>query len=348
MWFCASNHLVPIPRQEVTCTLRPVGVIANPASGKDIRRLVAYGSVFDNHEKVNIVRRVLLGLDAMGVEEVFFMPDVYGIGIRAKEDLDVGLHLSFLDMPMEGQQEDSSLAAALLRERGAGCILTLGGDGTNRAVAKTCGDVPILPISTGTNNVFPTMVEGTLAGMAAGIAAGKEGTSWVFLRRAPRLDILKDGVWADMALVDVVVARPGFVGSRALWEVEHIREVFLARAEPEHIGFSSIGGLLGCGPVGEGKGMHLVIGPGGSVVRAPIAPGLVRAVPVRSHEVFEAGRTIPVTETPGLIALDGEREWVLRKGEIYGVELNPKGPWVVSVTEALRWGAERGVFVANP
>ncbi|MDI9377286.1 MAG: ATP-NAD kinase, partial [Synergistota bacterium] len=31
-----------------------VGIIANPASGKDIRRLVAHGSVFDNIEKVNI------------------------------------------------------------------------------------------------------------------------------------------------------------------------------------------------------------------------------------------------------------------------------------------------------
>ena len=32
--------------------MRPVGIIANPASGKDIRRLVAHGSVFSNLEKV--------------------------------------------------------------------------------------------------------------------------------------------------------------------------------------------------------------------------------------------------------------------------------------------------------
>jgi len=50
--------------------LKPVGIIANPASGKDIRRLVAYGSVFDNNEKVNVVRRVILGLDSMGVKEI--------------------------------------------------------------------------------------------------------------------------------------------------------------------------------------------------------------------------------------------------------------------------------------
>lgn len=28
-----------------------VGIISNPASGKDIRRLVAHGSVFDNNKK---------------------------------------------------------------------------------------------------------------------------------------------------------------------------------------------------------------------------------------------------------------------------------------------------------
>jgi predicted polyphosphate/ATP-dependent NAD kinase len=56
-----------------------VGIIANPASGKDIRRLVAHGSAFDNNEKINIVRRVLLGLDAAGVERVVHLPDSYGI-----------------------------------------------------------------------------------------------------------------------------------------------------------------------------------------------------------------------------------------------------------------------------
>lgn len=33
----------------------PIGIIANPASGKDIRRLVSYATVIDNNEKVNIM-----------------------------------------------------------------------------------------------------------------------------------------------------------------------------------------------------------------------------------------------------------------------------------------------------
>ncbi len=46
------------------------GIIAKPASGQDTRRLVAHGSAFNKREKVNIVRRVILGLDATGVATV--------------------------------------------------------------------------------------------------------------------------------------------------------------------------------------------------------------------------------------------------------------------------------------
>ena len=34
-----------------------IGVVANPASGKDVRRLVARASVFGNREKAAIVAR---------------------------------------------------------------------------------------------------------------------------------------------------------------------------------------------------------------------------------------------------------------------------------------------------
>ena len=48
-----------------------VGIIANPRAGKDIRRLVAHGSVLDTQEKVYIVRRAIAvsmaGADGSGV-----------------------------------------------------------------------------------------------------------------------------------------------------------------------------------------------------------------------------------------------------------------------------------------
>ena len=56
-----------------------VGILVNPASGRDVRRLVAKASVFQNTEKCNMVYRILGALGILGVEEVFMMPDVGGV-----------------------------------------------------------------------------------------------------------------------------------------------------------------------------------------------------------------------------------------------------------------------------
>ncbi len=152
-----------------------VGIIANPASGKDIRRLVAHATTVDNQEKVSIIQRALVGLGAAGVTQVLVMPDSYHLGERALRDLrgsgplpEVGI----LEMPVADAAIDRSGGAPAGGGR-AGCILVLGGDGTVRVASKGCGEVPLLPISTGTNNVLPTFVEGTVAGLAAGaVAAG--------------------------------------------------------------------------------------------------------------------------------------------------------------------------------
>src|SRR6266853_349836 len=212
-----------------------VGIIANPASGRDIRRLVAYGTVFDNNEKMAIVRRVLLGLEAVGITQVAYMPErEFGILPRAINGLTgrqqgSTLHTFPLSMPVLATSTDSTRAALMLAEIGAGCIITLGGDGTNRAVARGCGTVPLIPISTGTNNVFPTFLEGTIAGMAAGLAACDMRDGKTVVRQAPRLEVRIEGVTVESALVDVVVSSLPFVGARALWDTSVVREVVLAR-----------------------------------------------------------------------------------------------------------------------
>jgi predicted polyphosphate/ATP-dependent NAD kinase len=104
-----------------------VGIIANPASGKDIRRLVAQASVFDNNEKVNIIRRILRALDALGIRQVFIMPDTSGLGLQALDGLRLGLEVRFIEMPVYGDARDSATAARILAERGVACIITLGG-----------------------------------------------------------------------------------------------------------------------------------------------------------------------------------------------------------------------------
>ena len=123
-----------------------VGIIANPASGKDIRRLVAHGSVFDNSEKVNIVRRVMASLAWFGIDQVVGMPDYYGLVERAAEGMRSGPSVQVLDMPVIGSAEDSRRAAELMVEAGVDAVITLGGDDTNRAVTKGSVDVPLIPI----------------------------------------------------------------------------------------------------------------------------------------------------------------------------------------------------------
>ena len=323
----------------------PVGIIANPASGKDIRRLVAYGSVVPNSEKVNMVRRILLGLDSMGVAEVFLMPESAGIGRLALDRLKVSLKASTLDMRLENTQDDSTRAAAMMREMGTACIITLGGDGTNRVVSKGCGDTPLLSVATGTNNAFCTMVEGTLAGIAAGVLASNHFDVNTLTRRVPFLEIRKDSELLDVSLVDVVVSSAEFVASRAVWDVSTLREIFLTRSEPGNIGFSSLGGYICRLPEDSGKGLYIVVGDGAQKVRAPIAPGLVRWVPIASHRIFEPNEDIPLKTTHCVIALDGEREITVTEGDHVTVRLNLDGPRVINLTETLRHASQECIFI---
>ena len=331
-----------------------VGIIANPASGKDIRRLVAHGSAFDNNEKINIVRRVLLGLDAAGVSRVAHLPDDYGIVQRAAHAAKPRLHLEPLDMPVIANASDSTEAAQRLRDAGAAVIITLGGDGTNRVVAKGCGDVPILPISTGTNNVFPRMIEGTLAGLAAGLVATgvaqnrPEGPT--VIRRVPQLEILVDNEFRDIALIDAVTSTQSWIGARAIWEPTHLREIALSRLIPAAIGIASIGSPLFPAECGSCNGAFIRIGnqqSAATTVTVPIAPGLIRQIPVADAQLMHPGDVVPFGHGPCTIALDGEREIEIRDArQTLAVRLQPKGPRVVDVEAALTLGAALGAFRA--
>jgi len=330
-----------------------VGIIANPASGKDIRRLVAHGSTFDNNEKINIVRRVLLGLAAAGVNEVAYLPDNYGIVERAAATVAPRLDLTPLSMAVVGHASDSTEAAQRLRDLGAGAIVTLGGDGTNRVVAKGCGDVPLLPLSTGTNNVFPRMVEGTLAGLAAGlvatgIARNTHGLPRV-IRRAPRLEVQIDGLAADSALIDVVSSGQSWIGARALWEPSHLREIVLSRISASVIGIASLGGALFPQSCDGCAGAWIAVGDTATSTRVatiPIAPGLIRDVPIADAGLLEHGAAVTLHGGPYTLALDGEREIEIRNPSTQvSVHLNPRGPRVIDVAAALAAGAAAGAFV---
>jgi predicted polyphosphate/ATP-dependent NAD kinase len=326
--------------------LTRVGIIANPASGKDIRRLVAHASTFDNNEKVNIVRRVLLALDALGVSCVTYMPDAYAIVPRAAEDVPLRLGLEELPMAVLGTAGDSREAAQRLAELGAGALVTLGGDGTNRAVAAGCGEVPLVAISTGTNNVFPRMVEGTLAGMAAALIASGAVLPESAARRAPRLEVFVDGSPRELALIDVVSSRRAFIGARALWEAEHVAELVLSRVSASEIGLCALGGILFPEAIARDAGVHVKVGEGGTPVLVPLGPGLVREIPVREARLIAPGERVALDPECPTVALDGECELEFATAlESLHVLFSPDGPHVVDIPAALEAGARQGRFV---
>ena len=87
-----------------------VGIIANPQSGKDIRRLISKSRVIPNQEKINIITRILSGLESTGVKDVLFMPDRSGISMTASENHKGHLSHHFLEMPIFDNQIDTTRA----------------------------------------------------------------------------------------------------------------------------------------------------------------------------------------------------------------------------------------------
>ena len=336
-----------------------VGIIANPSASKDIRRLVAQGRVVPDWEKVNTIRRVMLGLQSVGVDRVVGMPDSSHLVERAADDPHLSLDLSLLQMSALFEEGDSVRAARHMEELGVDCMITLGGDGTNRAVVKGCRSIPMVAISTGTNNVFPVMVEGTMAGMAAALVARRDVDLADVAVPSKVLNIIIDGEARDIALIDVALSRERFVASRAIWDMNTVFEVFLTRAEPSSIGLSSIGARLAPVSMADDGGLHYEllstgIGDAGedrqdgrAYVRAPIAPGVVPTVGIASWRRLADGERVRVEQRHCTVAVDGERAFSINPQQLLEIEVRREGPLVVNVDAVLREAAVNGLFSAN-
>ena len=326
-----------------------VGIIANPAAGKDIRRLVAYASLTGNREKIDLVRRVVLGADSTGVDTILLMPDYSGLAHQALAGLGEKLRAAtvILDMNAMGNQEDSTRAAAMMAEMGAGCIVTIGGDGTSRAVAKGDRSVPVVPLSTGTNNVFPVMAEATVAGIAAGVVSRRAVDLERVVSTHKRVIITEDGREKDMALVDAVALDQAFVGARAVWSLSEIKEMLCTRAQPDSIGLSSIGGSIYPVSPEDDFGVYLKTGDGKFRARAAVLPGIVQEVGISEYRRVALGEEVRLAEKSCLLALDGERELKVHPGEDIRLRIERDGPRVVDITKAVRLAAANGFFVSN-
>jgi ATP-NAD kinase N-terminal domain len=324
-----------------------VGIVANPASGRDIRRLVAGASVFGNSDKAGMVLRVLAGLGAAGVERALMMPAGDGLSVTLHRQLS-GVQveraaLEELPMRLTGTAADTERAVAAMRAAGVAAIVVLGGDGTHRVVAKGCGDVPLCALSTGTNNAFPELREATVAGLATGlVATGRGGPD--ALRREFALAVTVDGAAPDLALVDVAVTRERVIGARALWRGADVSELLVALASPSAIGLSSVAGMLAALPRGGGRGLHVRLAGDGeaaiATLQVALAPGLVAPVRVAEARELAPGDVVRITPGPGVIALDGEREIERSPAAEVTVALVP-GPRTIDVDAVMRAHATR-------
>ncbi len=304
-----------------------VGLIANPVSARDIRRIVANAANLQIADRVSIVMRALTALKSLGVNRVLMMPDRGGIRVMLNRHLyrERNLHhdfpqVDFLEMEPTSTVDDTLRATRMMRAAGVRAIIVLGGDGTHRAVVRECQDVPIAGLSTGTNNAFPEMRESTISALATALyATGRIAAADALVTNKLLEVTINEGERHDIALVDAVIATDRTIGARALWKTENLAAVYLSFADPQSIGLSAIGGLLQ--PVGRrepgGLAVQLSPHPAGQRLRllAPIAPGMLREVGIASWETMPADRAFTIPINAGVIALDGERELTFDAGD---------------------------------
>lgn len=333
-----------------------IGLIANPVSARDIRRIIANASNLQIADRVNIVMRVLTAAHSLGVERVLVMPDNGGIRALLQRHLSRGHSqhqkwpvVEYLDMEPTSTVEDTFQAARLMHAAGVAAIVVLGGDGTHRAVVRECRSIPIAGLSTGTNNAFPEMRESTITGMAVALYATGRLSAAQALAPNKLLDVsINEGAQRDIALVDAVISTDRYIGARALWKPEALSAAYLTFADPQAIGLSAIGGLLQ--PVGrrDPGGLAVQLGhhpqPAALRLLAPIAPGMVRPVAIAHWQAMPADQPFAVLQHGGVVALDGERELAFDAGDRVQITLRENAFPTVDVARCMQIAACEGLL----
>ncbi|WP_041726208.1 diacylglycerol kinase family protein [Caldisericum exile] len=322
-----------------------VGIIANPQSGKDIRRLVSKASVFDNEEKVNIVERILSVFNYFGVEEIYYMDDSYGIVRKALARIKgINIKANPIEIDYTFDEIDSTNAAKVMQEK-VDIIIVIGGDGTNRAVVKGLNlddPMPLAPISTGTNNAFPQMIESTT--VALSIISYLLTEEKEELTKREKLLRIKINDISDLALVDIAVSKEQFIGSKAVWNEKSIKAIFVTVAEVTNIGFSSV--IAYEHPIrrNDPYGGFAILSDTGEKILFPIAPGKIAKANIKESGILHENIPYKLLMERGTIALDGERKIEVYKESVASVSLTLNGPKVLDFKRALEEGIKGKFF----
>ena len=322
-----------------------VGLIANPLAGKDVRRFVSAASLNSDRSKIEILRRCVLGAIDAGAEKVLLANDFRNLTLRAIDGLNLGRKVEEILFDPEGRRSDTTEAAKMFKEAGVKAVISLGGDGTQRDVVLGWVDAPLLPISTGTNNVFPFMVDPTIAGTAAGLIASEKLTIDEVSKQAKVIHVELPNGNEDLALVDVVLVDDRLTGSRAVVKPDSVKQVLAAIANPASIGLASIAGRSK--PVYfEDESAVLVTCDSTAMqgVFAPIMPGSVSDVGIADVKALELGETIELNG-PGALAFDGERDFVIGENEVARATVLRNGPKVINPIFAVQTAAANKVFL---
>ena len=281
----------------------------------------------------------------MGVDEILIVRDPFRIAVGALEAMPLRARVRVVDVPLTHTARDTEAAARAARDAGCEVIVSLGGDGTHRVIARAWPDALMVPLSTGTNNVFPVTVEPTSAGVAAGLVARglvppAEAASRCKLVR------VSSARWEDLAVVDAVLLRDDHTGNLLPFDPDRIDALVLARAEPASVGMSPIGGYLS--PVGfhDDCGLALACGTG-TALRVPVSPGLFGEVRVASFRRLGLGEAFTL-RGPGVVAFDGDRDRTLAEGEAATATVTRDGPFVIDVDRCIGFAARNGVLARMP
>ena len=333
-----------------------VAICVNPMSGRDVRRLAALATNMTHEAKRDIVARVAAGAHAMGATDIFVTREPFRIASLALQYLGLDVRVHLLELPITNTAADTEAAVQAYLAAGCTTIVSLGGDGTNRAIARAVlsagsagADVDLIPLSTGTNNVFPVLAEPTIAGMVAGLVAGDKLTDPALKARAKLLHVSgtdeRGKKVSDVGLVDAVLLRRDYVGNLLPFDADRIHRILLTRAEPGAVGMSPIGGLLEVVEASEDEGLLVEMGPGVEF-SAPLSPGAFQNVSVRSVTRIPLDVAVPF-RGPGVLALDGDRDHKLASEGGLTVCIRRDGPNVIDLDAAMRWAVGRGIIAPS-
>ncbi|WP_276280831.1 NAD(+)/NADH kinase [Halorussus caseinilyticus] len=330
-----------------------IGLVVNPAAGRDIRRLTGGASVSNNYAKRRTAECVLEGLTLLDDAEVLVMPDATGLAEGIVADAPDALSVGSLDMTVTASGEDTRTAAKHFAAE-TDIAVVLGGDGTNRDVAHAIGDVPVVSVSTGTNNVVPTTVDGTVAGMAAALVGSGAVPADEVTTRHGTVEAVVEGDATDdresgtrriRGLATLGILDRSFVGTRAILDPSNVVGGVVSRAASDEIGLSGIaGGLVTHRPDDPG-GVGFRLGPGDSArtVRAVTVPGVLSRVAVGEHRVLDDGEAFAFEVSSGVVSADGERDLEVRDA-VVSVRPVADGPRIVRVEDAFERAAADGYF----